>query len=66
MTEVDADTQTMRCTICGDEVPIPLGAPSWAGAVFRAFAQAHPKTAHDGKRTYFATPPPPAKDEEQA
>ena len=40
-TQIDAATQTMRCTVCGDEVPIPLGAVPWVSEVMLAFANAH-------------------------
>ena len=55
-TVIDAHTQTMRCTVCGDEVPIPLGDLRWASAVMRAFGAAHKAKAHGPKRTWFSTP----------
>jgi len=40
-TVVDAATQTMRCDVCKDEVPIPLGSLGWVAAVCEAFDRAH-------------------------
>ena len=37
----DANTQTLRCTHCGEEIPFPLGRASWVVAVMRAFEEAH-------------------------
>jgi hypothetical protein len=55
-TIVEADTQTMRCTVCGDVVPIPLGALSWCSAVMLAFAKAHKGAKHAPGRTAFTVP----------
>jgi len=59
-TVVDAGTQTMRCKVCGDEVPIPLGALRWVSAVMMAFAAEHADASgacgHSAGRTMFSTP----------
>lgn len=50
----DANRQTMRCEVCGDEVPLPLGAVEYVVAVMRAFSREHPVTEHEGGRTRIA------------
>ena len=55
-TIIDAVTQTMRCNVCGDEVPIPLGALSWCAAVMQSFAKAHEPAKHEPGRTAFTVP----------
>lgn len=62
-TFVDADRQTMWCEVCGDEVPIPLGALDWAAAVMKAFADAHAGGPHEGGKTRFSTPAGPVAGE---
>ena len=49
----DSSTGTVRCKICGDEIPIPLGDISWVCGVLGAFTGSHPGVPHEGKRTYF-------------
>ena len=49
----DAVRQVMRCDVCGDEVPIPLGSLKWVSAVMSAFADAHPDEPHECRRTWF-------------
>ena len=44
---------TIRCTICGDEVPMPLGDIPWLCGVLAAFMASHTSEPHTGKRTYF-------------
>ena len=51
-TVCDAKTQTLRCMVCGDEVPIPLGAVDWVVAVMKAFSEAH-RGPHSGPRSWF-------------
>jgi hypothetical protein len=53
-TVCDAKTQTLRCTVCGDEVPIPLGTLSWVLAVMEAFSKEHSSSKHEGRRTWFS------------
>lgn len=55
-TVIDAITQTMRCDVCGDEVPAPLGSLPWVSAVMLAFSEAHAGESHGGGRTRFSTP----------
>lgn len=65
-TVVDANTQTMRCNVCGDEVPLPLGDVGWFVAVIQAFAKAHRTPRHPPGLTAFAVPRTPdqlARDE---
>ena len=50
----DAVRQVMRCDVCGDEVPIPLGRLKWVSAVMSAFADAHPDEPHAGRRTWVS------------
>ena len=50
----DAVRQVMRCDVCGDEVPIPLGSLKWVSAVMLAFADAHPDEMHAGRRTWVS------------
>lgn len=56
-TVVDATTQTMRCNVCGDEIPMPLGDVDWVCAVMRAFTKAHRGNTHPGRRTWLSEPP---------
>lgn len=42
---------TLRCLVCGDEVPMPLGDVAWVCDVAKAFARAHRGGKHAGKRT---------------
>ena len=55
-TIIDASTQTMRCNVCGDEVPIPMGILKWAATVMRAFALAHRSPKHPPGQTQFSVP----------
>jgi len=55
-TVVDTTTQTMRCSECGDEVPIPLGVISWVTAVMNAFDEVHHDCRHEPGRTRFSKP----------
>jgi hypothetical protein len=55
-TVIDANTQTMRCEVCGDEVPIPLGGLSWVVKVMKAFASEHRRCNGNSGRTTFSTP----------
>ena len=55
---IDAVGQVVRCTRCGEEIPIPLGRLDWVGAVLRAFGKA-PKECGGRERTcWFSTPVP--------
>jgi len=58
-TVVDAATQTMRCEVCGDEVPIPFGILTWVSDVCKAFDRAHKDCNGNPGRTKFSTPRPP-------
>lgn len=40
-TIVDSTRQVLRCTRCGDEVPMPLGLIDWVVAYMKAFGKAH-------------------------
>jgi hypothetical protein len=55
-TVVDANTETLRCLVCGDEIPIPLGVVPWVIKVMDAFMGAHSPKEHTGQRTFFSTP----------
>jgi hypothetical protein len=55
-TVVDAITQTMRCNVCKDEVPIPLGSLDWVAAVCLAFDKAHRACKGNPGRTTFSVP----------
>ena len=49
---IDQERRVMRCTVCGDEVPMPLGEARWVAAVMTAFARAHGGAGdHGGGRT---------------
>ena len=56
-TECDATTQIMRCLICGDEVPLPLGVVDWVADVLVAFDRAHRNCKGLKGRTRFAPDP---------
>ena len=67
-TVFDAATQTMRCELCGDEVPIPLGNCRWVSDVMQAFVSAH-RGKHAANpdrrrkcRTWFSVPGHPSKE----
>ena len=53
---IDTKTQTMRCTICGDEMPYPVGISEWFANVADAFMKAHPAQAHEPGRTMLSKP----------
>lgn len=53
---MDLKDQVMRCMVCGDEIPIPLGRLSWVTAVAGAFEKAHPKELHAGGLTMMSEP----------
>jgi len=53
---VDAETQTMRCPKCKDEVPIPLGTVAWVTDVMFAFSKAHKDCRGVGGLTRFSKP----------
>ena len=55
-TVVDAITKTMRCEVCKEEVPIPLGKIDWTSSVMQAFVVAH--RGCDGRKgkTGFSVP----------
>lgn len=56
-TVIDANTQTMRCLVCGDEIPIPFGELKWVCKVMNAFADAHRgNNNHGGGRTQVSIP----------
>jgi hypothetical protein len=40
-TVMDAAGQVLRCTRCGEEVPIPMGVIEWFAGYIRAFSKAH-------------------------
>jgi len=37
----DARGQVLRCLVCGEEVPMPMGMVRWFAGVCRAFELAH-------------------------
>ena len=47
-------TQTVKCDVCGDKIPLPLGTVKWVADVLSAFDDAHRGCGGDGDRTYFA------------
>lgn len=53
---VDAAAQTIRCTACKDEIPMPLGVMDWVLSVLKAFGNAHKycKTGGEGGLTTLA------------
>ena len=53
-TRLDVARHTLRCDICADEIPFPLGDVAWVLAITRAFADAHRGRRHQGGRTAFA------------
>jgi len=54
---VDSIRQVVRCEVCGEWIPIPLGvAVKWTCAVLDAFCDCHPAADHEPRRTYFSTP----------
>jgi hypothetical protein len=54
-TIVDSVTQTIRCQVCGDEIPIPLGLIPWVAAVCDAFSSAHAAPRHASGQAYAST-----------
>ena len=54
----DAATNTLRCRVCGDCVPMPRGSVRWVADVLRAFARAHRQPGHATRQTWFAPPEP--------
>lgn len=40
-TVVDAHGQCVRCEVCGEEVPFPIGVLAWVAGYIRAFDAAH-------------------------
>ena len=60
--EIDAETQTIRCLVCQEEIPIPLGCMDWVNGVVRAYKRAHPRHDHAAQRTWFATRRPERRD----
>jgi len=60
----DANTQTVRCEVCGDEIPIPIGPISWFVAVTQAFADIHLISPHKSVGAGFSTPVAPEDDQE--
>ena len=53
-TVVDVRAQCVRCRVCGERIPMPLGAARWVVRVLEAFAEAHATLVHEDKRAYFA------------
>lgn len=53
---IDAGTQTLRCELCDEQVPLPLGLAAWVLTVCDAFAKAHPARSHQPGRTGFTRP----------
>lgn len=53
---IDAGTQTMRCEVCKDEVPIPFGNLTWVADVCKAFDKAHRACNGHGGKTLFSKP----------
>jgi hypothetical protein len=54
---IDAAEQVMRCNVCGDTMPIPLGCvQDWVTPVMKAFARAHESASHAGGRTMMSVP----------
>lgn len=51
--ECDANTQSMRCLVCGDEVPIPIGACEWTAGVMKLFDKMHASAKHEPGQTRF-------------
>jgi hypothetical protein len=41
----------MRCLVCGDEVPMPLGVIDWVAGVAKIFARCHEGDDHPPGRT---------------
>ncbi len=54
-TTIDAVRQVMRCNVCGDEIPIPLGQLKWVCAVMSAFERAHRGRQHMAGMTRFTS-----------
>lgn len=56
---VDSVGQCIRCTACGEEVPIPLGVFTWSVGVMKLFSrchnECHRRTDRSGPRTWFST-----------
>jgi len=40
-TVIDPGKQVLRCNICGDEFPIPLGHLDFVNKIFKAFDKEH-------------------------
>lgn|GEM_PF-4621223 len=60
----DTVTKTIRCEVCGEEIPMPLGTIRWVTRVMKAFVSEHRTKQHEGGRCLFATatPPVPTQD----
>jgi hypothetical protein len=54
---IDGSRHVIRCNICGDEIPMPLGAVRWVAAVIVGFTAEHSSEPHEGRRTWFKVPP---------
>lgn len=61
VTVVDAGKQVLRCNICGDEFPMPLGLMDFVIAVFDGFQKAHEGCNGKPGKTRTDYPAPPCK-----
>jgi hypothetical protein len=56
----DPHLEIIGCEHCGEQIPLPLGAPQWVSAVATAFVEQH-QTCRPGDgnrgRCRFAVPP---------
>jgi hypothetical protein len=62
---VVTERNTMRCRMCGDELPVPLGDSEWFLGVMRLFIRCHRgcREGSVGQRTYFQAAWTPLADE---
>jgi len=56
-TVCDAKTQTIRCEVCKDEIPLPLGSVDWVVRACNAFTRTHLNCNGRKGKTTLAIPP---------